>query len=85
MNSYHTDRPSEPACQRQAIHRRTIMRKARSKTKRPKLLAELLAIIAVSRLGDHSAGRSFGRFSLVHTNIIHLGSLAMKGSVRGRR
>jgi hypothetical protein len=31
----------EPQCQRQAIHRRTIMRKARSKTKRPKLLAEL--------------------------------------------
>jgi hypothetical protein len=31
----------EPVCQRQAIHRRTIMRKARSKTKRPKLLAEL--------------------------------------------
>ena len=30
-----------PACQRQAIHRRTVMRKARSKTKRPKLLAEL--------------------------------------------
>jgi hypothetical protein len=31
----------EPPCQRQAIHRRGIMRKARSKTKRPKLLAEL--------------------------------------------
>jgi hypothetical protein len=31
----------EPACQRQAISRRKIMRKARSKTKRPKLLAEL--------------------------------------------
>jgi hypothetical protein len=31
----------EPTCQRQAIHRRTIMRKARSKTKRPKLLTEL--------------------------------------------
>jgi hypothetical protein len=31
----------EPPCQRQAIHRRKIMRKARSKTKRPKLLAEL--------------------------------------------
>ena len=31
----------EPSCQRQAIHRRTIMRNARSKTKRPKLLAEL--------------------------------------------
>jgi hypothetical protein len=30
-----------PECQRQAIHRRRIMRKARSKTKRPKLLAEL--------------------------------------------
>jgi hypothetical protein len=30
-----------PACQRQAIHRRQVMRKARSKTKRPKLLAEL--------------------------------------------
>jgi hypothetical protein len=30
-----------PDCQRQAIHRRTVMRKARSKTKRPKLLAEL--------------------------------------------
>jgi hypothetical protein len=32
---------SEPECQRQAIHRRRIMRKARSKTKRPKLLEEL--------------------------------------------
>jgi hypothetical protein len=31
----------EPECQRQAIHRRRIMRKARSKTKRPKLLEEL--------------------------------------------
>jgi hypothetical protein len=31
----------EPECQRQAIHRRGIMRKARSKTKRPKLLEEL--------------------------------------------
>jgi hypothetical protein len=31
----------EPPSQRQAIHRRTIMRKARSQTKRPKLLAEL--------------------------------------------
>ena len=30
-----------PECQRQAIHRRKVMRKARSKTKRPKLLAEL--------------------------------------------
>lgn len=30
-----------PECQRQAIHRRRIMRKARSQTKRPKLLAEL--------------------------------------------
>ena len=30
-----------PACQRQAIHRRQVVRKARSKTKRPKLLAEL--------------------------------------------
>jgi hypothetical protein len=30
-----------PECQRQAINRRKIMRKARSKTKRPKLLAEL--------------------------------------------
>ncbi len=30
-----------PACQRQAIHRRTVMRKARSETKRPKLLADL--------------------------------------------
>jgi hypothetical protein len=30
-----------PACQSQAIHRRKVMRKARSKTKRPKLLAEL--------------------------------------------
>jgi hypothetical protein len=36
---YRSARP--PECQRQAIHRRTIMRKARSKTKRPKLLAEL--------------------------------------------
>ena len=30
-----------PASQRQAIHRRKVMRKARSKTKRPKLLADL--------------------------------------------
>ena len=30
-----------PECQRQAMDRRKIMRKARSKTKRPKLLAEL--------------------------------------------
>jgi hypothetical protein len=30
-----------PECQRQAIHRRRMMRKARSKTQRPKLLAEL--------------------------------------------
>ncbi len=32
---------SPPRCQRQAIHRRTIMRRARSRTQRPKLLAEL--------------------------------------------
>ena len=31
----------EPACQRHAMGRRKIMRKARSKTKRPKLLAQL--------------------------------------------
>jgi len=31
----------EPECQRQAIHRRKVMRKARSRTKRPKLLEEL--------------------------------------------
>jgi len=31
----------EPECQRQAIHRHRVMRKARSKTKRPHLLAEL--------------------------------------------
>ena len=31
----------EPDCQRQAMDRRKIMRKARSKKKRPKLLAEL--------------------------------------------
>jgi hypothetical protein len=31
----------EPECQRQAIGRRKVMRKARSRTKRPKLLAEL--------------------------------------------
>jgi hypothetical protein len=31
----------EPECQRQAIHRRGVMRKARSRTKRPKLLEEL--------------------------------------------
>jgi len=31
----------EPECQRQAIHRRGIMRRARSKTKRPELLEEL--------------------------------------------
>jgi len=34
-------RAREPSCQRQAMGRRKIMRKARSKTKRPKLLAEL--------------------------------------------
>jgi hypothetical protein len=34
-------RAREPGCQRQAMGRRKIMRKARSKTKRPKLLAEL--------------------------------------------
>jgi hypothetical protein len=31
----------EPECQRQAFHRHNVMRRARSKTKRPKLLAEL--------------------------------------------
>lgn len=31
----------EPECQRQAIHRHRVMRRARSKTKRPQLLAEL--------------------------------------------
>ena len=31
----------EPWCQKQALHRRKIMRKARSKTKRPLLLAAL--------------------------------------------
>jgi len=31
----------EPECQRQAIHRHKIMRRARSNTKRPQLLAEL--------------------------------------------
>jgi hypothetical protein len=31
----------EPECQRRAIDRRKVMRKARSRTKRPKLLAEL--------------------------------------------
>jgi hypothetical protein len=36
---YRSARP--PECQRQAIHRRTIMRKARSKKKRPLLLADL--------------------------------------------
>ena len=36
---YRTARP--PACQRQALQRRKIMRKARSKKKRPILLAEL--------------------------------------------
>ena len=30
-----------PECQRQALHRRTIMRRARSKKQRPRLLAEL--------------------------------------------
>ena len=37
--AYRTAR--EPGCQRQAIHRRGIMRRARSKTKRPELLEEL--------------------------------------------
>ena len=41
----------EPTCQRQAMGRRKIMRKARSKTKRPKLLAELeRRYLAVSSL-----------------------------------
>jgi hypothetical protein len=31
----------EPECQRRAIHRHNVMRKARSQAKRPKLLAEL--------------------------------------------
>jgi hypothetical protein len=31
----------EPSCQRQALNRRKVMRKARSKTKRPLLLADL--------------------------------------------
>ena len=31
----------EPECQRRALHRRGIMRRARSKTKRPKLLEDL--------------------------------------------
>ena len=31
----------EPLCQKQALHRRKIMRKARSKKKRPLLLADL--------------------------------------------
>jgi len=31
----------EPACQREALHRRKIMKKARSKKKRPLLLADL--------------------------------------------
>jgi len=31
----------EPECQRRAIHRRKVMRKARSKIRRPELLAEL--------------------------------------------
>jgi hypothetical protein len=37
--AYHSAR--EPGCQREAIKRRKVMRKARSKTKRPKLLEEL--------------------------------------------
>jgi hypothetical protein len=32
---------TEPLCQKQALHRRKIMRKARSKKKRPLLLADL--------------------------------------------
>jgi len=36
---YRSARP--PECQREAMNRRKIMRKARSQTKRPKLLAEL--------------------------------------------
>jgi hypothetical protein len=39
LMSYRSAR--EPECQRQAINRRKVMRKARSKTQRPKLLAEL--------------------------------------------
>jgi hypothetical protein len=34
-------RAQEPQCQKQALHRRKIMRKARSKKKRPPLLADL--------------------------------------------
>jgi len=32
---------SLPECQRQALHRRTVMRRARSAKQRPRLLAEL--------------------------------------------
>ena len=34
-------RAREPLCQQQALHRRKIMRKARSKKKRPLLLADM--------------------------------------------
>ena len=44
----------EPPCQREALNRRKIMRKARSKKKRPILLAELGA--ALSRIAQLLAG-----------------------------
>ena len=39
LSAYRTAR--EPPCQKQALNRRKVMRKARSKKQRPKLLAEL--------------------------------------------
>ena len=51
---YHSAR--EPECQLQAIHRRKVMRKARSPTKRPKLLADLerryLAVSIASQVAN---------------------------------
>jgi hypothetical protein len=39
LSAYRTAR--EPPCQKQALNRRKVMRKARSKKQRPKLLADL--------------------------------------------
>ena len=49
----------EPPCQREAMDRRKIMRKARSKKKRPILLADLKDAIANRRTSSPLSGRCF--------------------------
>ena len=46
----------EPPCQSEAMDRRKIMRKARSKKKRPILLADLSGVIANRRTSSSLAG-----------------------------